>query len=213
MHKIGNKIGIIILAAGDSSRLGRPKQLLPYRGKTLLSHIIMEASGAGLDPVIVVTGAFESEVSESLRGMTVEIVYNPRWSEGMASGIVAGLSKLIALGRDADAGGGEPGGIEPGAAIIAVCDQPYISASLFRKLVEMYNGSAKGLIACHYSDAVGTPVLFGRGYFTELLALSGKEGAKNLLKNHPDELITISFPRGDIDIDTDDDYARISGFN
>jgi molybdenum cofactor cytidylyltransferase len=203
-----NKIGIIILAAGDSSRLGRPKQLLTYRGKTLLTHIITEALTAGLDPVVVVTGAFEAEVSESLRGMAVDTVYNPRWKEGMASGIVAGLSKLIALQQDAD-----PGGIDPDAAIIAVCDQPYISSSLFRKLVEMYNGSAKGIVACRYSDAAGTPVLFGRDYFAGLLALSGKEGAKQLLKRYPDELATISFPRGDVDIDLEDDFARINGFN
>jgi molybdenum cofactor cytidylyltransferase len=202
-----NKIGIIILAAGDSSRLGRPKQLLPYRGKTLLTHIITEALGARLDPVVVVTGAFESEVNESLRGMTVETVYNPRWIEGMASGIVAGLSKLIALQQEADAGG-----IGPGAAIIAVCDQPFISSSLFRNLVEMYNGSAKAIVACRYSDAVGTPVLFGRCYFPELSALSGQEGAKQLLKRYPDDMVTISFPRGDVDIDSEDDLARINGF-
>ncbi len=132
--------------------------------------------------------------------MAVEIVYNPRWKEGMASGIVAGLSKLTVGG-------------DPDAAIIAVCDQPYISARLFRKLVEMYNGSTKGIIACGYSDAVGTPVLFGRDYFAGLLALSGKEGAKSLLKKYPDKLVTISFPRGDVDIDTDDDFARLNGFN
>jgi molybdenum cofactor cytidylyltransferase len=207
-----NKIGIIILAAGDSSRLGRPKQLLPYRGKTLLAHIVGEALDAALDPLVVVTGAFEAEVGESLRlsGLAVEMVYNPRWEEGMASGIVAGLERLVALRPGADARA--DAAVKADAIIIAVCDQPYVSADLLRRLVESYHASAKGIIACGYSGAVGTPVLFSRQYFPELSALSGKEGAKQLLKRYPDDMVTISFPQGDIDIDTEEDFARINAF-
>src|ERR1700735_355497 len=108
--------GVTILAAGNSSRLGRPKQLLPYRGKTLLTHVVAEALAAELSPVVVVTGAFPIEVGGSLRGQSVEIVFNPAWETGMASGIVAGLSNLLSLHPDVD------------AVIIAVCDQPFISS-------------------------------------------------------------------------------------
>jgi len=87
--------GAIILAAGNSSRLGRPKQLVPYRGQTLLTHTITQIRNAGVHPVVVVTGAFHEEVSDSLDGQQLDIVFNPAWEEGMASGIVAGLSKIL----------------------------------------------------------------------------------------------------------------------
>jgi len=194
-----NKTGIIIMAAGNSSRLGRPKQLLPYRGKTLLTHVVTEALSAALDPVIVVTGAFREEISLSLQGYSVDVVYNPRWEEGMASGIGAGLSKI--LSRDP--------GIE--AVILAVCDQPYLTAGLLSELVEEHRGSRKGMVACSYADAVGTPALFGQGYFRDLSNLSGSEGAKKLLRLHGNDLVTIPFPQGNIDIDTEEDYQALAG--
>jgi molybdenum cofactor cytidylyltransferase len=143
---------IIILAAGNSSRLGRPKQLLPYQGKTLLTYITNEALNAALHSVTVVTGAFHAEIIPTLHAVA-DIVYNEHWEKGMASGIVAGLSKTLSLHPDTD------------AAIIAVCDQPYISALLFRQLADKHTQSGKGIIACAYSDTMGTPVLFDRKYF------------------------------------------------
>src|SRR5580698_3566832 len=108
-----SRTGVIILAAGNSSRLGRPKQLLPYRGKTLLTHVVAEALATNLQPVLVVTGAFHQEVSDSLHGQSVDIVFNPAWEEGMASGIVTGVSKILSRYPEVD------------AIIIMVCDQPF----------------------------------------------------------------------------------------
>ncbi|HEV3326841.1 MAG TPA: NTP transferase domain-containing protein, partial [Puia sp.] len=88
-----NKTGTIILAAGNSSRLGRPKQLLPYRGKTLLTHVVAEALAADMQPVVVVTGAYQEEIRDFLKGQPVSIIHNPHWETGMASGIVAGLTE------------------------------------------------------------------------------------------------------------------------
>ncbi len=189
-----NKSGIIILAAGNSSRLGHPKQLLPFRGKTLLSHVVAEALAAELTPVVVVTGAYETEIRDSLKGQAVNIVYNPCWETGMASGIVAGLAEALI--------------IEPHlrTVIIAVCDQPYISAELFRSLGEKCAASGKGLIASVYSETLGTPVLFDYRYFKELSVLSGEVGAKQLLKRYPDDVATVPFPNGEIDIDSGEDY-------
>jgi molybdenum cofactor cytidylyltransferase len=92
-----NKTGIVILAAGNSSRLGRPKQLLPYQGKTLLSHVVTEALAADLHPAVVVTGAYQTEIEDSLRGQPVALAFNPDWETGMASGIVAGLNAALAI--------------------------------------------------------------------------------------------------------------------
>jgi molybdenum cofactor cytidylyltransferase len=193
-----NKTGIIILAAGNSSRLGRPKQLLPYQGKTLLSHVVTEAL-AHLRPVVVVTGAYQAEIRDSLKGQPVNIVYNPHWETGMVSGIVAGLAEALTIDPDLR------------AMIVAVCDQPYISAELFRSLVEKRAVSGKGLIASLYSETRGTPVLFDYRYFKELSVLSGNAGAKQLLKRYPDDVETVPFPNGGIDIDTEEDVKLLSG--
>jgi molybdenum cofactor cytidylyltransferase len=193
-----DKTAIVILAAGNSSRLGRPKQLLPYQGKTLLTHVVTEALAAALSPVVVLTGAYREEIQDSLQGQRVALVYNPEWETGMASGIVAGLGKALS--------------IEPylQSVIVAVCDQPYISAELFRALIVKYAASGKGLVACSYSEIVGTPVLFDVRYFKELSVLSGDAGAKQLLRKYPDDVATVPFPGGSIDIDTTEDFQRLS---
>ncbi len=192
-----SKTGIIILAAGNSSRLGRPKQLLPYRGKTLLTHTTTEAINAGLHPVVAVTGAFHAEVGAALGGQPLSIVFNPVWQEGMASGIVIGLSSILSSQPDVD------------AVIIAVCDQPFISSALLLELVNTQKTSGKGIVGCVYANSVGTPVLFSRHYFEELVSLSGSEGAKKLLKQHPDDLASVAFPNGHIDIDTEEDAQSL----
>ena len=188
---------IVILAAGKSSRLGRPKQLLPYQGKTLLSHVVSEALKASLQPVIVVTGAYHSEIEASLLGQSVVPTYNVHWESGMGSGIVVGLQQALSI---------EP---ELQAVIVAVCDQPYISEALFQALLVKRIESGKGLIACAYSGTMGTPVLFGQRYFKDLSALSGDAGARQLLKRYPDDVATVPFPQGNIDIDTEHDFEAL----
>jgi molybdenum cofactor cytidylyltransferase len=193
-----NKTGIIVLAAGNSSRLGRPKQLLPYQGKTLLMHVVTEAGAADLQPVVVVTGAHREEIESALRGEPVGLAYNPDWETGMASGIVAGLAEALTID------------IQLRAVIIAVCDQPHISAELFRSLMEKHAASGKGLIASAYSETLGTPVLFDACYFKELSTLSGDAGAKLLLRKYPEDVATVPFPKGSIDIDSDEDLQSLA---
>ena len=192
-----NRTAAIILAAGNSSRLGRPKQLLPYRGQTLLTHTTTEIGSAGLAPVVVVTGAFHTAVSEALRGQTLDLVFNPAWETGMASGIVAGLSHLLSR---------QP---EMSAVIISVCDQPFISSELLFQLINTHEASGKEIVACTYADSMGTPVLFGHPYFQHLLKLTGSEGAKKLLRQYPADLATVNFQNGHIDIDTAEDLRQL----
>jgi molybdenum cofactor cytidylyltransferase len=194
-----NKTAIIILAAGNSSRLGRPKQLLLFQGKTLLSHVVAEAVKASLAPVVVVTGAYRPEIEASLLGQPVVLAYNAHWEKGMGGGIVAGLHKALLIEPHAH------------AVIVAVCDQPYISAELFQALIGKQSISGKGFVACRYADTMGTPVLFSQRYFNELSALTGNAGAKQLLKRYPDEVAEIPFPKGGIDIDTEEDLKALPG--
>jgi len=187
--------GIIILAAGSSSRLGRPKQLLVYNHKTLLQHVIDEAKLADLSPIVVVIGANADELSKSSNLSGTNIIINDSWETGMSSSIAAGLAALIDN--------------KPQNMILSVCDQPQINAQLFSDLVRMKNKTGSGIVASAYAGTLGTPVLFNEKYYDALLNLTGNEGAKKLLNLHQNEVSFIPFEDGQIDIDTEEDYLNL----
>jgi molybdenum cofactor cytidylyltransferase len=192
-----NNTGIIILAAGSSSRLGNTKQLLPFKGKTLLKHTIEAAVEAGAQPVVVVTGANADEISKEIKNEKVEIVFNKNWEQGMASGIVIGLKSAITLNNELE------------KVIITVCDQPFVSSSLFQQLIQEQTKNKKHIVASAYADTIGTPALFTAKYFPALMGLTGDQGAKGLLKKYSEDLATVDFPDGYIDIDTQEDYENL----
>jgi molybdenum cofactor cytidylyltransferase len=190
------KTGIIILAAGNSSRLGEPKQLLEYKGKSLLHHVTRQAlkmTGA----VVVVSGSNNNLIENELKNLQVITVYNPEWQEGMGASIRAGVEKII----------NEFPVIEN--LIISVCDQPFINSSVFSELMTKHKEDQKGIIASAYAGVLGTPVMFDRKYFDELSKLSGNEGAKKLLHVFSRDVGSINFEKGRIDIDTKDDYEQL----
>lgn len=192
-----NDTAILILAAGSSSRFGSAKQLLPINNTTLLQHVMNEAIECGAEPVIVVTGANANEIEKDLKLQQVQIVYNEHWKEGMALSIVAGIKKIISLKKDT------------AGVIITVCDQPFVSSDLFKSLYHAQLESDKHIIASSYADTIGTPVLFMRKYFEALMHLQGEEGAKKILKANAEDVVTIDFPQGAIDIDTKKDYEDL----
>ena len=190
--------GLIILAAGSSSRLGSPKQNLVYRGQTLLQRAIQTAlTSVCHEKVVVVLGANEGEIRPSISDELVYITYNPHWQEGMSSSIRLGITELLR--------------IEPNikAAILMLCDQPFVDPLLIYQLTEKKADSFSSIIACTYRDTLGVPVLFDASYFPRLLMLQGKEGAKTLIRDFPNDVATIAFPLGAIDIDTIEDYERL----
>lgn len=191
-----NENVIIILAAGASSRMNQPKQLLPYHQKSLLSHTIEEAQKS-LMPVIVVLGANAQQIKAGIGSMEVEIVVNEDWKSGMSSSIKAGLQKALANFKEMQ------------NCILAVCDQPYISSILFQKLVDEKKESGKEIVASSYADTVGTPCLFDKKYFDELLNLEGDHGAKNILQKYRNEVASVDFKNGKIDVDTKKDYEEL----
>ncbi|WP_431241969.1 nucleotidyltransferase family protein [Flavobacterium sp. P21] len=165
-EKDQNRIGIVILAAGNSSRLGQPKQLLGYKDSTLLKNTIAEASLVSDAKIIVVTGANNQLIEEELDPSIIKVSFNPDWESGMSSSIVNGLKKILNLYPDCE------------NCIFAVCDQPYVSSLVFENLIEEHHKTRKGITASAYSGTLGTPVLFNKKYFDELLELKGQEGAK-----------------------------------
>jgi len=192
-----NNTGIVILAAGASSRFGTPKQLIPFNGKTLLQHVIDEAGNAEPAAIVVVTGANTDEIASSLSDDNFNLVFNEEWAKGMASGIVAGVHAIIRLNNSIE------------KIIIAVCDQPFVNAALFKQLNQVQQETGKPIVASTYANTIGTPVLFSRRYFDQLLSLEGDTGAKKLLKEYSGDVATVDFPKGVVDIDTQDDLDRL----
>jgi len=188
------KTGIVILAAGNSSRLGKPKQLLTYKEKSLIEIVTNAALETNSGPVTIVLGAYHEAI---LKHLKADFIINDSWSEGMSSSIAAGLSAVLEKFPDLD------------QVIFAVSDQAHISVAIFNQLIDRKLETAKGIIASHYAETNGTPVLFDKKYFPQLLALKGETGAKPILKGNSNDIETINFENGYIDIDTDTDYQNL----
>lgn len=190
------KTGIIILAAGSSSRLGQPKQLLMYKGKTLVRKAIDTAFESKSNACVLVIGANLELISNEVQDTKVDIVINKDWESGMASGMQKGLEFL-------------ENRIAPDQVILMLCDQPFVDSELLNSIIEKQAKSGKGIIACHYNDTIGVPALFSRKYFPKLIDLKGSEGAKKIIYAYQDDLLKIDFPNAAIDIDTPEDYKRL----
>ena len=143
---------IVILAAGSSSRMGQPKQLLTYRGKTLLEHTTEAALSAATGPVTIVLGAHADEILARHTHPEVSYTINKNWQQGMSSSIFSGLSAILNHSQLID------------NVIITVADQPFTDQTLFLDLLSMHRQTGKGIVASSYSQTMGTPVLFNRKY-------------------------------------------------
>ena len=189
--------GIVILAAGSSTRLGQPKQLLEFHGTSLIQRITQIAVDAVQKPVVVMLGANYSLIHGRLTNLPVHIVYNPDWPQGMTSSIRKGLMALLGFSPDTE------------GVIFAVCDQPYITPDLFQEMISIGRQSQKPIVACLYNNVLGTPVLFKKEYFDVLLALKDNEGARKILQSHPESAEAVPFPHGIFDVDTMQDYVAL----
>jgi molybdenum cofactor cytidylyltransferase len=195
--KIDSGVAVILLAAGESTRLGHPKQLLTYKGQTLLAHCLDIAGHSDADPIIVVLGAQAEIIKKEIAGNNAHIVENADWEEGMASSIRIGINELIKISPLAK------------GAILMVCDQPYVTSGLLNNLMTTRRKSGKRIVACSYADTFGPPVLFHKTLFPELLKLTGDVGARSVIQHHADAVEVIPFPEGTHDVDTEADYERI----
>lgn len=192
-----NNIGIVILAAGSSSRLGKPKQLLLYNDKSLLQHSIDAAINSNGNSVIVVLGANEDLISKEINKTGAHIITNKEWEEGMASSVRTGLDTLFKISPTTD------------GVIFMVCDQPYISSSLLNDLISTQQKTKKPIITSSYGETIGPPALFHKSLFNELMQLKGDAGARKIIQQHSYEVATVLFTNGKIDIDTKEDYEAL----
>ena len=197
VHYTVNNCCVVILAAGSSSRLGKPKQLLKYKSKSLVQYIVDVAILSNIGPVIVVTGANAALIIKEISDKKIYIVKNEEWKEGMASSLRCGLSKVQIIDDTID------------GIIFMVCDQPYVSVSLIAGLLKKQHDSGLPIVASSYENILGTPVLFHKKFFEELHQLQGDTGARKLVKKYSELTATIPFPKGGIDIDTEEDFQRL----
>ena len=191
-------IGIILLAAGESSRLGTPKQLLLLEGRTLLQHALEFANGSNAHPVVVILGAGSDTIKQGIDVSTEHVIVNAEWQEGIASSIRSGINALVEISPVVE------------GAILLFCDQPYVTSTLLNKLMETYKETGKPVVACSYDNTFGPPVFFHKTIFPELLQLKGDIGARGVIRQHVDDVELILFPKGNIDIDTEADYQNLS---
>lgn len=191
------RIGVAILAAGASVRMGRPKQLLLYRGKTLIRRAAEAALASVCHPVVVVIGAHAGPLKEELEGLPVLTVENRRWGMGMGTSIRSGLGALVAADPELE------------GAVIMLCDQPFVDAGVVNRLADARRETGKYIVASEYCGARGVPVFFSRELFAELAGLDAAEGARRVIGNHPRDIATVSFPGAAVDIDTPYEYALL----
>ena len=190
------KIGAILLAAGGSSRLGRPKQLLQFQGTTLLRRAAETLVASNCSNVVVVLGAEIEGSTAELTGLSVHVSINNDWENGMSSSIKAGLNDLLALAPDID------------AVVIALCDQPNISSTDIDALIAAFDATRQNIVAAGYSGTTGVPALFPRTLFDDLRNLTGDKGARDLIRHHKN-LTVMRLDAANIDIDTPDDLDRL----
>jgi CTP:molybdopterin cytidylyltransferase MocA len=167
----------VILAAGASSRLGQPKQLVEIGGETLLERTVRAAEDAGCWPVVVVLGAEARHVMSQCPLRSVAVIVNPAWREGMASSLRLGVAAITSWD----------------GVLLMTCDQPAVTAEHLQAL------TASGEIASSaYGGQRGVPAYFPAAAFSDLLQLRGDSGARDLLN----QTRTIDLPGGELDIDT-----------
>jgi molybdenum cofactor cytidylyltransferase len=188
------RFGAVILAAGASTRMGEPKQLLELDGLPLVVRAAEAALASSAWPVVVVLGAHAEKIRPALARLPVLVTENSAWPEGMASSIRAGVATLQQFSRTLD------------AALLALCDQPAFSADVIHQLVTTQRTTGHSIVAAHYSGRNGAPALLLREHFPVLITLTGEAGARELLNHNPLPVARVDLPALAHDLDTPADY-------
>lgn len=197
MADSGN-IGAVIVAAGESRRLGTPKQLILFDGEPLVRRAARIALSAGLFPVVVVVGHEAERVRAVLADLPLAVVENADWATGVGRSIVRGVAEVTRLTN------------YRGAVMLLVCDQPLVTRDHLEALAGAVRGGAP-LAASTYAGTQGVPAVFGPPLFPELLALVGDSGAKAIIRRHRSGATLVPFAGAEHDVDTSADLARLRG--
>lgn len=195
-YKKISTITILLLAAGESSRLGEPKQLLNFDGKMLLQHFIDISINSLAESVILILGAYGQTIQNKLDAQKIHVVHNLNWKDGLSSSISVGLNCALELNPQTE------------AVVLVLCDQPYLTTAILNEIINKHINSDKPIVNCQYSYTNGPPTLFHKRMFSHLRDLESSHGAKSVVSKFIQEVASIEFPNGHIDIDTRTDYTN-----
>ena len=189
-------IWALVLAAGESIRMGRSKQLLPFANKTILETVIDHINQSTVDETLIVLGSNREKIEEVIKNLPVKSVYNPRFKEGMLTSVQKGFVSL-------------PEEVE--AVLVFLGDQPMIPSSVIDQIVSAYHSSEKGIILPVYGQKRGHPVLIDNKYRQELANLNPEIGLRELIHDHPEDILEVNLDSSSIleDIDTPEDYKNL----
>ena len=191
------KIAIVVLAAGASKRMGTPKQLLPWGNVTLIEHVIQIAIQTTSKEVVVVLGANHDFLSDRIKQYPISILNNKGWESGLGSSISCAVNHLITLKPNVD------------GVLIMLADQPFIDSDFLNTMITNFEMNKDRIVATSYKeDKYGVPVLFDRVYFKELVALHDDYGAKHILKKYESQVMALTPPNINVDLDTREDYRK-----
>ncbi|MDP9358297.1 MAG: nucleotidyltransferase family protein [Chloroflexota bacterium] len=186
----------MVLAAGGSSRLGRPKQLLPLAGRPLLAHVLRHAALSRLDEVILVLGHDAERIQKAIGDRTQRVILNPDYAAGQSTSLQAGLAAVSPTAA---------------AALFLLGDQPQVLPSTIDALIETFRRHQSPIVLPSYGGVSGNPVLISRSLFDELEGVSGDRGARDVIRAHSGDVLRVpvrcaSPPQ---DVDTEEDYATL----
>jgi molybdenum cofactor cytidylyltransferase len=198
MDEIKNlAIGIVVLAAGMSTRMNQPKQLLKFYGKTLLRRSAETAANSICKPAVVVLGANFETLKSELNDLPVHIFFNEKFQSGLGSSIKTGLNEILKIQPDLS------------AVIFTLGDQPLVTAKKINAFAESFRKTLNRIIAAEYGASVGVPALFSKEIFCELIQIEDDAGAKSVIEKYSDSLIKIGLPEAAFDVDTPEDYKKL----
>ena len=190
---IPDRLYALVMAAGGSRRFGGLKQLVELQGKSLLRRTVEMAMNVVDSRVFVVLGMKAKKLEREIKDYGIQIVENLNWENGIASSIRTGID---ALPQDCD------------GALILFCDQPFVTAAHIKGLINTWSRDQERIISSRYGDSFGVPVIFPRKYFTEMMKLTGDNGAKSMLQKYIAHTVSIDLPEAALDIDTQEDLIE-----
>jgi molybdenum cofactor cytidylyltransferase len=190
-------ISAIVLAAGEAKRMGQAKLLLPWQGKPILEHVLDQLLHSQVDEIILVLGHEAKQMREKIPAQGIKIAINPDYQEGMSASLRQGL---MIIDEKAE------------AFLVVLGDQPGISKEIINQLIQAfhYPRHPKGIILPTYRGIRGHPVLFSSQYRQEVLKLKGDVGGRQILADHPEDILGVEMDTDDVlqDIDTPEDYRK-----
>lgn len=191
-------VSVILLAAGSSSRLGRPKQLVEVDGVPLLLKSTLAALDANYKHIAVVLGANAEAHKKTIAHLPVEIIIHNEWEKGMGSSLKAGLQHVLTSRPDTH------------AVVVLVCDQPLLTSTHLINLFDVYGKTANPIVASRYGFTLGVPALFDQTLFQEIVKIKDAQGAKGIIESHSASISAIDWPAGKLDIDTPEDLKSLN---